>query len=282
MAITNFQRTVWSKKIQTQLDTITSLKDHCDFEFEGEIAYAKEVKILGVTRPTIRTYTPGSSLTREAGTDSSQTLAINQYKYFDFEVEDIDKAQSTPGLIEALTKEATLGLSEEADKYVASLVGTDITSGSPTVSIGTKTDISGVTDGGISLIESGFKKLYENNCKVNDAYHLELNPEWYTILRPYIIELETFNTDLIKKGYVGKYANALISIENLLWKGTYDSTANVTACMLRTTKAIAFAGQIDKVEAYRPHDAFQDALKGLYVFGAKIVRPEQIFVFPIY
>jgi len=72
MAISNFQQTVWSKKIQLQLDTITSLKDHCDFQFEGEIKYAKEVKILGVTRPTIRTYVPGTSLTREAGTDSSQ------------------------------------------------------------------------------------------------------------------------------------------------------------------------------------------------------------------
>jgi hypothetical protein len=282
MAISNFQQTVWSKKIQLQLDTITSLKDHCDFQFEGDIKYAKEVKILGVTRPTIRTYTPGSSLTREAGTDSSQLLQINQYRYFDFEVEDIDKAQSVPGLIEALTKEATLGLSEEADKYVASLVNANITTLAANGNVGTKTDISGVTDGGIGLIEAGFKKLYENNCKVTDTYHLEINPEWYTILRPEIIELDTNNSELIKKGYVGKYGNALISIENLLYKGTYDSTANVTLCMLRTTKAIAFAGQIDKVEAYRPHDAFQDALKGLYVFGAKIVRPEQLYVFPIY
>lgn len=278
MAITNFQRTVWSKKIQLQLDTITSLKDHCDFQFEGDIAYAKEVKILGVTRPTIRTYVPGTSLTREAGTDSATTLAINQYKYFDFEVEDIDKAQSVPGLIEALTKEATLGLSEEADKYVAGLVNTNYSS----LSHGTNTDISGVSDGGVSLIEAGFQKLYENNCKVTDTYYLELNPEWYTILRPQIIKLDTNNSDLIKKGFVGKYGNALISIENCLYKGTVGGQANTTLCMLRTSKAIAFAGQIDKVEAYRPHDAFQDAIKGLYVFGAAIVRPEQIYVLPVY
>ena len=48
--------------------------------------------------------------------------------------------------------------------------------------------------------------------------------------------------------------------------------------ILRTTKAIAFAEQIDKVEAYRPQDAFEDALKGLYVFGAKVVRPKEIVV----
>ena len=282
MAIANFQQTIWSKKIQLQLDTITSLKNHCDFQFEGDTKNAKEVKILGVTRPTIRTYTPGSSLTREAGTDSAQTLELNQYKYFDFEVEDIDKVQSVPGLIEALTKEATLGLSEEADKYVAGLVNTNISTLASNGQVGTKTDISGVSDGGISLIESGFKKLYENNCKVTDTFYLELNPEWYTILRPEIIELDTNNSELIKKGFVGKYGNALISIENLLYKGTYDGTSSVTLCMLRTSKAIAFCGQINKVEAFRPHDGFQDAVKGLYVFGAKIVRPEQIFVFPIY
>lgn len=281
MAITNFQQTIWSKKIQTQLDTITSLKDHCDFQFQGDIKYAKEVKILNVARPTIRTYVPGTSLTREAGTDGSQLLQINQYRYFDFEVEDIDQAQSVPGLIENLTKEATLGLSEEADKYVASLVKADVEATTPTVSIGTATDISGVTDGGIALIETGFQRLYENNCKVSDSYHLEITPEWYTVLRPYIIKLDTDNSELIKKGYVGKYGNALISIENLLATSTVSSQTCKLA-MLRTTKAIAFAGQIDKVEAYRPHDAFQDALKGLYVFGAKIVRPEQIFVFPIY
>lgn len=282
MAITNFQQTIWSKKIQTQLDTITSLKDHCDFQFEGEIKFAKEVKILGVTRPTIRTYVPGTPITRDPGTDSSQTLAINQYKYFNFEVEDVDKAQSVPGLIETLSKEATAGLSEEGDKYVAKIVKDDVTGGSPTVSVGTKTDISSCTDGGIAVIESGFKKLYENNCKVNQDYFLEINPDWYTILRPYILELDTDNSELIKNGFVGKYGNAKISIENLLEKATVQSQANCTLCMLRTSKAIAYAGQIDKVEAYRPDDGFQDAIKGLYVFGAKIVRPEQLYVFPIY
>ena len=281
MAISNFQQTIWSRKIQLQLDTITSLKDHCDFQFEGDIKFAKEVKILNVVRPTIRTYTPGTSLTREAGTDGAQLLQINQYRYFDFEVEDIDKAQSVPGLIENLTKEATLGLSEEADKYVASIVATDVGLGTPNVSVGTKTDISGVTDGGIGILEKGFQKLYENNNRVTDQYYLEITPEWYTILRPHIIALDTNNSELIKKGYVGKYGNALISIENNLGTATVSGTSCKLA-MLRTSKAIAFAGQIDKVEAYRPHDAFQDALKGLYVFGAKIVRPESIYVFPIY
>jgi len=96
-AITNFQQTLWSARIQTQLETLTGLRQHSDYQFEGEVAMGKELKILGVTRPTIRTYIPGTDLTREAGGDSSQLLQINQYRYFDFEVEDIDQAQSVKG-----------------------------------------------------------------------------------------------------------------------------------------------------------------------------------------
>lgn len=277
MAVANFKKQVWSSKIQHQLETITSLKDHCDFQFEGEVKQAERIKILGVVRPTIRTYVPGTALVREGANDNAQYMDIDQFRYFDFEVDDVEKAQSQKGLIEALSKEATLGLSEEADAYVASLVVED----KANLNSAASTDISTVTDGGISLIESGFATLYGNNCKPSDTFHLEITPEWYTILRPEIITLDTNNSEIIKKGYVGKYGNALISIENML--GTWnDGTRNTKLAMLRTNKAIAFAGQIDKVEAYRPQDAFSDAIKGLYVFGSKIVRPEQIYLFPIY
>ena len=277
MAVANFKKQVWSSKIQHQLETITSLKDHCDFQFEGEVKQAERIKILGVVRPTIRTYVPGTALVREGANDNAQYMDIDQFRYFDFEVDDVEKAQSQKGLIEALSKEATLGLSEEADAYVASLVVAD----KANLNSAASTDISAVTDGGISLIESGFATLYGNNCKPSDTFHLEITPEWYTILRPEIITLDTNNSEIIKKGYVGKYGNALISIENML--GTWnDGTRDTKLAMLRTNKAIAFAGQIDKVEAYRPQDAFSDAIKGLYVFGSKIVRPEQIYLFPIY
>lgn len=277
MAVANFKKQVWSSKIQHQLETITSLKDHCDFQFEGEVKQAERIKILGVVRPTIRTYVPGTALVREGANDNAQYMDIDQFRYFDFEVDDVEKAQSQKGLIEALSKEATLGLSEEADAYVASLVVADKTN----LNSAASTDISTVTDGGISLIEGGFATLYGNNCKPSDTFHLEITPEWYTILRPEIITLDTNNSEIIKKGYVGKYGNALISIENML--GTWnDGTRDTKLAMLRTNKAIAFAGQIDKVEAYRPQDAFSDAIKGLYVFGSKIVRPKQIYLFPIY
>ena len=48
--------------------------------------------------------------------------------------------------------------------------------------------------------------------------------------------------------------------------------------MIRTKKAIAFAGQINETEAYRPEQLFKDDVKGLDTYGAKVVRPKELYV----
>lgn len=274
MAITNFQQTIWSKKIKEALETITSLRNHCDFQYEADSKNAKEVKILNVVRPTIRTYVPGTAITREGGTDGSMLLQINQFKYFNFEVDDVDKAQSVPGLKEALAKEAARGLSEEGDKYVASLVKAGVEDSSNPLAQST-TVISLTKSNVVRSIEDGFAVLYGNNTKTTDTYYLEVGPKESTIVREALTEVATNNMDMLKRGAIGKYANAYVTIENLLPTSTAkDARYNI----LRTDKAIAFAEQINKVEAYRPQDAFSDAIKGLYTFGALITRPEEIYV----
>lgn len=269
MAITNFQRTVWSKKIQTALETVTGLKNHSDYEFEGEIQYAKEVKILGVVRPTIKTYVPGTPIELEVPTDSSQMLKIDQMKYFNFAVEDVDKAQSQPGLMDKLTSEAGKGLAEEADKYIAKIVKEGVESGEIDSAEATITKTNA-----ISTLEDALAVLYTNNVKTTEELHFEVTPKVFTLLRQSLTELFTENVEMSKKGYVGKYGNALISVENNLPETT-DGAKKIL--ILRTKKAVAYVGQIDKTEAYRPQDAFKDAVKALFVFGAKVVRPKEIY-----
>lgn len=281
MAISNFQQTIWSKSIQEALKTITSLRNHCDFQYEKDSKNAKEVKILNVVRPTIRTYVPGTSLTLEGATDGGILLKLNQYRYFDFEVEDIDKAQSVPGLMEALTKEAARGLAEEGDKYVASIIEDYVEGTGGVTPIGQSASVISLTKANaVSSMEDGFAYLYGQNCKVSDEFYLELAPKVFTLYREALTELSTNNPEMLKKGAVGKINNAYVCIENLLPTGKTGtgSVDNVYYNVLRTSKAIAFAEQIDKVEAFRPHDAFQDAVKALYVFGAVMARPKEIYV----
>ena len=268
--VTNFQQTIWSKSILRSLDKITSLRNHCNFQYEKESKNAKEVKILSVNRPTIRTYVPGTALVRESAADSSQLLMLNQYRYFNFEVEDIVKAQSVPGLMEALTDEAGKGLALEGDKYVAEVVKTAADEGEISVSA---SEISLTASNAMASVEDGFATLYANDCKVSDTFYLELAPKVFTTYRQQLTELSTNNPEILKKGAVGKINNAFVCVENCLPK---SSTAYYN--ILRTEKAVAFAEQIDKVEKYRPEDAFTDAVKGLYVFGAKVVRPNEIYI----
>ena len=271
--ITNFQQTIWSASILRSLDKITSLRNHCNFQYEKDSKNAKEVKILSVNRPTIRTYVPGTAITREGATDSSQLLMLDQYRYFNFEVEDIVKAQSVPGLMEALTDEAGKGLALEGDKYVAEIVKADVEGDGE---VATSASVIALNNSNaMASVEDGFATLYANDCKVSDTFYLELAPKVFTTYRQQLTELSTNNPEILKKGAVGKINNAYVCIENCLPEATDGgSVYNI----LRTDKAIAFAEQIEKVEHYRPEDAFTDAVKGLYVFGAKIIRPKEIYV----
>ena len=263
------KQTIWHQAYIRALATITSLRNHCDFTFEKDSKNAKEVKILGAVKPEVRAYVPGRSITRDSISSTSQVLELNQYKYFNIGIDDVVKAQTVPGAMEATAKEGSLALAEEGDKYVASIVKTADEAG--TIENVAKASISKTNV--VEKIEDGFVKLYDNNCRVTDTFHLEVSPAVFSKLRQSLTEVYTDNVEMAKKGIVGKYANALVSIENNLPTST-DKTYRMN--ILRTNKAVAFAEQIDKVEAYRPQDAFEDALKGLYVFGAKIVRPKEI------
>lgn len=263
------KQTIWHQAYNRELETITSLRNHCDFKYERDSKNAKEVVILGAVKPEVRKYTPGEAITRDKISSTSQKLLLDQAEYFNIGVDDVVKAQTVPGAMESTAKEGSLALSEKGDMFVANIVKKASEAGQ----IGTVAKATITKTNVVEKIEDGFVKLYENNCRVTDTFHLEVSPAFFSKLRQSLTEIYTDNVEMSKKGIVGKYANALVSIENLLPTST-DGTYKMN--ILRTNKAIAFAEQIEKVEAYRPEDSFEDALKGLYVFGAKVVRPKEI------
>lgn len=262
-------QTIWHQAYERALKTITSLRNHCDFKYSKDSKNAKEVKILNAVKPTAKRYTPGVSIEKEYVNATDMTLKLDQYFYFNIALDDIHKAQSVPGAMEATAQEGSLALAEEGDKYVASLVKEGVSDGTiEAVDAGAVTK-SNVVD----KVEDGFAVLYGNNCKVSEKYWLEIAPSFHKVLRPAMTEVLTDNVEMAKKGIVGKYGNAYITIENLLAK---DDTSVYN--QLRTEHAIAFSEQINKVVPYQPEDAFEDALKGLYVFGALVTRPKEIVV----
>lgn len=269
MSIAVAQQTIWHKAYERALETITSMRNHCDFKYSKDSKNAKEVKILNAVRPTVKNYVPGTPIEKEYISATDMTLKLDQFFYFNIALDDIHEAQSVAGAMEATAKEGTLALAEEGDKYVASLVKAGVEGGTIEAVEGgavTKTNA-------VDKLEDAFAVLYGNNCKVSESYWLEIDPSFHKVLRPSLTELLTNNVEMAKKGIVGRYGNANVTIENLLAK---DDTSVYN--QLRTEHAIAFVEQINKVEAYRPQDAFEDALKGLYVFGGLVTRPQEIVV----
>ena len=228
MAYNNFKATVWSHHIQRELEKYTVMEEYCNYDFEGEAKKGNRVKILGVARPTIGDYTGGSIGSPEKVADSSVCLDINQAKYFNFLVDDIDKAQSSGELMQALLAEAAAGLAEARDSFIASMA-----------------------------VDAGF-----------------ISPSlFYNLLKDKLTDIYTDNRDLIKKGVNGNYNGAIVKLSNNLYSDGTDEYM-----MIRTKKAIAFAGQISETEAYSPEDLFADAVKGLDTYGAKVVRPKELYV----
>ena len=265
MAYANFKQTFWSKHYQRELENKAILAEWCNREFEGEAKYGNLVKILGVGAVTIGNYAGTTIGSPESVADSSVMLAIDKAKYFNFGVDDVDRAQTKPGLMEALMDESAYAMAHQIDTDIAAAsVGAGNFSGSLQINSAATAK---------AAVDAGLVKLRENNVQITDEVVIELAPFVYQFLKEKYIDLDTNNSELLKKGIVGYYDNARVRVSNNL----YNDTTN-DYCMIRTKKAIAYVNQIDKVEAYRPDTLFVDAIKGLNVYGIKVVRPKELYV----
>ena len=264
----NFKPTFWSKYIQTELAKDLVVANWCDYKFEGEIKNGERVKIVGAVRPTINTYVPGTDITIESLADNAQYLDIDYADYFAFEVDDVDKAQSMPGYLDAQFSEAKKALAEKEDATVAQVAALGALTNMKSSSL----DISAQTSPTDS-IDAGLVKLYKNNVSTKEVLAADLNPEHITLIRSKLQSLFTDNVEYIKMGAIGKYNNVMLRLSNNLYNDGTDDYE-----LLRTKKAVAVANQIDKVETARKEKGFASIIKGLNVYGAKVVRPKELYV----
>ena len=262
MAVTNFIQSIWSKKIQDDLELKCKLVDNCLRDYEGDVKQAASVKILGVGEPTIGTYNPGEDITIEEMSDRGQMLTIDQLNYFAFYVDDVNKAQSVPGLAERYQEKAVHGLAVKRDAYIASLIKS-ATNSTTATNLSREAVKQAIDDAIVALRERNF----------DEEGVIEITPAVYNCFKNELITLSTNNPEYIKKGIVGVYDDMNVVMSNGLEKdGTY------AYCCVRGKKAIAFAGQINEVEALRAEKRFKDIIRGLDTFGAKVIDENRIQV----
>jgi hypothetical protein len=262
MAVTNFIQSIWSKKIQDDLELKTKLVGNCLRDYEGDCKYAASVKILGVGEPTISPYDGSKDLTYEEMSDKGQLLTIDQANSFGFLVDDVNQAQSVPGLKEKYQEKAVHRLSVERDTYVANLIkgATNVTTAAEKTREGVK---EAIDEAIVALRERDF----------DEEGVIEISPAVYNLFKNELITLSTNNPEYIKKGIVGMYDGFEVCMSNNMAKD-----AGHVYCDIRGKKAIAFVGQINEVEALRHPFRFKDIIRGLDTFGSKVIDEARIQV----
>lgn len=275
MSVQNFIPTVWSETLRKSLNEKYVGVANCSREYEGEIRKkGSRVRILNVGDILVANYTQNTDITAPRVLDSgSMELVINRAKCFNFQLDDIDRVQSIPGLMEAAMKKAAAALAKEADQYIYSLWSqVENTVSCDTVNDENANILNAFLEARTKLLEGGVSD-------VNDIV-FEITPKVAEELLKKEINLSSNSADLLETGCIGKIAGCKVFVTNNI--ETSEGTGAVNHhCLARSRRAVTFADQISEIEAYRPEMRFADAVKGLHLYGAKIVYPNEICVLNI-
>lgn len=272
MALNNFKPTVWTARILVNLQKalVFGQEGVINRDYEGEISrFGDSVKINSIGPVTVGTYSSGSDInTPQDLADGSQMLLIDQQKYFNFIVDDVDRAQQNPRVMDAAMREAGYALKDTLDQFLAAKwgeAGSNIgTNASP------KSDLGTAGKPYEYLLNLG-TLLKEKNVPSDGRWVIV--PPWFT-------ELMLRDTRFVNAGTPQseeRMANARVMraagfmiLESNNVVNTADDNYKILA---GHSMAWTLAEQIVSVEAFRPERRFGDAVKGLHVYGAKVVRP---------
>lgn len=264
MSLNNFIPTVWAETLYKELEKDFVAVKNCNRDYEGEIKSAGDtVKISGIGPVTVSSYTKNTDIAApQTLDDNTRSLVIDQQKYFNFQIDDVDRAQQKPKIMQEAMKEASVALADTADQYVYNLTHDDVVTVKQT----------SVTSANIvSILSDARKRLRRNNVKDGDEVMLEISPDIEEKILLAKILRDTDNSKSLGKGYLGTFLGFRIFVSNNI-----PVASNVSTCWARTKRAVTFADQINDVEAYRPEKRFSDAVKGLHVYGAKIIYPKEL------
>lgn len=279
MAVTNFVPDIWTAKILVALRKKAVAAGLVNRDYEGEIRrMGDSVKITSINDVTIGSYTAHNDITWEDIDDATRSLLIDQQKYFAFELDDIEDAQAVNGgaVLNQALDNATYQLRDVSDAFLLAAMNTAVQ--------GTGNDL------GTVAIHTTKQNLYDAFVDLSVVLDEDNVPEEgrFAIVSPSLhgrlLKLDSFiqsgdnaNPPARLKGYIGEVAGLSLYKSNNLPAVT-DAAATGGLAIAGHGMSTTFAEQITSVEAVRRENRFADGLKGLHVYGAKVVRPTALAV----
>ena len=272
MAISAFKPEVWNANLLVALEKslVYAAPDVVNRDYEGDIAnYGDTVHITSLAEPTVGTYTPHTDITIEDVDDSDATLLIDQSKYFAFEVDDVEKRQAFNGgaVLTEQARKAAYKLRDVADKYVAGLMAAGVASGN-LVAEATLSTAASAYD---LLVDLG--TLLDESSVPDDGRWAVVTPAFYGLLKKdqrFVGSGDAQAAAVRTNGMVGEAAGFSIRKSNNAPDG--PGTGAGKLIVAGYSGAVTYAEQINKTEATRKEKGFADIVKGLHLYGSKVVR----------
>jgi hypothetical protein len=300
MSLNNFIPALWADTLLAALRKNLVYGNLFNDDYEGTIQrYGDTVKINAIGDVSIYNYTKDTDLNApQALTDAQTMLTINNAKYYNFEVDDVDQAQAHPEVMAEAMSWAAYRLADTMDQFYAGFY-TDAITANLVGSSGSFVTPQAATQANIGGGQTVYDYLvtlgqYLTQSLVPKQGRWCVVPPWVKVYLVQDIRFTSFNTPDARLTILSGKLDASAGRSGDAYLGQIDGMdvyESVNAPNLGGTKgqsgsqdvvlaghrmALTKAEGINKVEAYRPPYRFADAVKGLALYGAKTVRPYAI------
>jgi hypothetical protein len=272
MALELFKPTLWSRRFIVNTDKALVFRQVVDTTYEGEIQAGQVLKINEIGDVDISNYT-STGLTWQSVDDAQRELVIDQTKYFAFNIDDADQAQMNVQVMDGAMRKAAFAMADTIDQHIAE-----------------RYDEAGITNASNLGSSSTGLNLYANDMPDLITYMHRYLKENNAMGRPWCVAPPWF-MQLLRYAQITNGTNTFDTPNSPALEGAasgmgfdFFESNNVSndgtdyRIMFGTRDAIAYAGQVERIEAIRREDYFRDGIKGLYIYGSKVVRPDHLGV----
>lgn len=285
MSVLAFKPEIWSKVILAALqkNLVFGGAGIVNNDYEGEISGpGNVVHITQFGDPVITSYTPNSTLTYQALNDAGLDLNIDQAFSFSFSVDDVDRRQAAGDMQSYLEERASYKLADNADQYIAGLY-TGVANGNTVGSSGSPIQpalYSSTTPADFYQKVLLPLKVQLTEANIPMAGRYVVVPPWAEGLLEQtqafiaITDMQGQPSQVFQSGMIGRVAGFDVYVSN----NAVNYSGSNWIVQAGHPMAITYAEQIVQTEALRLQTTFADGVRGLHVFGAKLVRPDAIAV----
>ena len=289
-----FLPSIYSKKVLNFFRKSSVVEAITNTDYAGEIsAYGDSVKIIKEPVITVYDYTRGSDTTQTKLTDQELTLVVDSAKAFKFIVDDIETKMSHVNFKEVASSSAAYALKDSFDAAVIANMFSGLSTSSPDHTLGADSatalaagvyDGAGSVDLGVSG-ETDPLDLMARMARLLDEQNVPEEGRWFVAGPDFYEQLSQSGSKLLSVDYnagQGSIRNGLVSSGKLRGFSMYKSnniaaTTNATGkCLAGHISSTATAQTIISTEVLRDPSSFGDIVRGLHVYGSKVLRPEAL------